>query len=113
MGAIPCGCNSKSTIFLVSWSIFISFFYGISISIEVILLFDIRVIQNLKSQIIWCKFSIIIEMYARTALSNCAIWDKFSSKTSKNLHILCPIRTYLVQIRCRFNAHFVWVQLQS
>ena len=51
--------------------------------------------------------------YAGIAPFNSAIWDEVSSQTQhqsiKRHHNECPICTFLVQIRCRYNAHFSWV----
>ena len=49
------------------------------------------------------KFNIItLEIGAETAPSNDAIWDKKHQRKT----IQCPICTFYVQIRCKFNSHF-------
>ena len=52
----------------------------------------------------------IEEISAGTVPFNGVIWDEFSEATStpKKNDVQCPISTFLVQIRCTFNAQFGW-----
>ena len=59
-----------------------------------------------------CIHLFIKKIGVGTAYSNSAICDEFlsniSTKALKKHHILCPICTFLVEIKCKFNAHFGW-----
>ena len=46
---------------------------------------------------------IILKIGTGSAPSNGAIWNEFSEH-----HIQCAICTFLLQIKCRYNANFGW-----
>ena len=61
-------------------------------------------VTNLHS--IWCKFGFIILKYSNKK----ALVSKISAKEKKH-HILCPIGTFLLKIRCRFMHILVGIKI--